>query len=201
MATLDRGTHVSPETYLDFERKDEWKNEYFNGVIYAMPGVSYPHALINTNLIAALGNQLHGTPFGVLGSGMRLRVTKTGLYTYADGTVTYGSPDLEDAHEDTLLNPRLTIEVLSPSTEAYDRGEKFAHYRTLDSLQEYVLVSQDRYRVERFVRQNDGRWILTEAAGPESEIKFESIGCQLPLAEVYDGVAINPSPELRPPTD
>jgi Uma2 family endonuclease len=201
MAALPIKRYITSDEYLEKERIAKTKSEYFNGEIFAMSGASYAHNVIATNLLSELRNQLRGGPCRPVGSDMRVQIKETGLYTYPDVVVVCGEPKLANEQFDVLLNPRLIIEVLSPSTEAYDRGEKFAHYRTLDSLQEYVLVSQDRYRVERFVRQSGPHWLLTEATGPKSEILFESIGCRLPLSEIYEGVAIPTRPELRPSAD
>ena len=192
---------ISPEEYLQFERAAETKHEYFNGEIYAMAGASLQHTTIITNTIIVLGLQLRGGSCRVLAQDMRVKVSDTGLYTYPDLLVVCDGARLEDGRRDTLLNPSVIIEVLSPSTEAYDRGEKFAHYRRFESLREYLLISQDRYRVERFVRNND-QWTLTEFSGPDARVTLESIGCELPLAEIYESLEL-PDIQLRqePRTD
>lgn len=118
---------------------------------------------------------------------MRLKVRPTGLYTYSDLAVVSGDPLFEDEHVDTLLNPALIVEILSPSTEAYDRGDKFAHYRRMESLREYVLVAQHRMLVERFTRQGDP-WVLSAASEAGAGVELGSIGCMLPLGEVYERV-------------
>lgn len=115
----------------------------------------------------------------------------TGLFTYPDVVVVCGEPRLADEHLDTLLNPTLLIEVLSPSTEAYDRGKKFEHYRTIESLAEYLLVAQDEPRIEQFVRQPDGHWLFTAIAGLPATILLPSIRCELSLSEVYDKVQVS----------
>jgi Uma2 family endonuclease len=130
---------------------------------------------------------------------MRVKVSPTGLFTYPDLIVVCGRPRFEDKELDTLLNPSVIIEILSKSTEAYDRGEKFAQYRTLDTLTDYLLVSQDKPRIERYVRQADGGWLLTESSGLDAVMPIASIQCQLPLAEVYDRVEFDeaqPAPKL-----
>ncbi len=119
---------------------------------------------------------------------MRVFVPKTGLYTYPDLVVVCGEPKFQDNVFDTLLNPALLVEILSESTESYDRGKKFQHYRSIESLQEYVLVSQDEARIEKYVKSGDGFWTLSEAVGLNSEIKFSSIECSIALVEVYDKV-------------
>ncbi len=124
-----------------------------------------------------------------------MKVSPTGLYTYPDVTVAYGEPQFEDAEVDTLLNPTVLLEVLSPSTADYDRGGKFAHYRRLASLQEYVLISQDRPLVEHYVRQDSDQRLLTEQRGLEDMLVLPSIGCQIPLAEIYRKIRFAPTEE------
>jgi Uma2 family endonuclease len=176
---------ISPDEYLALERAAETKSDYVNGEIFAMAGASVQHVQIVLNVIDVLRSALRGRPCRVLGSDLRLKVSSTGLYTYPDAFVVCGELQLEDNRRDTVLNPVVIIEVLSPSTEAYDRGEKFAHYRRLESLREYVLISQDRYRVERYVRC-DGDWTLREFSGPDARVHLESIGCDLPMADLYE---------------
>ena len=153
-----------------------------------MAGASRVHSQVSANVIIALGTRLKGRPCIVHGSDMRVRVSPTGLYTYPDVVVVCGKARFEDKHTDTLLNPFVLVEVISPSTEAYDRGTKFAHYRTLESLTDYVLVSQDRPLIEHYTRQPDNLWLLTAYEGLEAVAPFPSIACELPLLEVYDKV-------------
>jgi len=180
---------VSLEGYLAAERQAETKSEYLNGDVFVMSGASRQHNLIVWNLSGALYAQLKGRGCEAYVGDMRVHVSATGLYTYPDIVVTCGEPRFEDAELDTLLNPTLLIEVLSPSTEGYDRGKKAAHYRTLDSLREYVLVSQEEVRVELLTRQEDGHWLLSEASRLEEAVTLGSIGCTLRLADVYERVA------------
>lgn len=183
---------VAIEDYLAAERKAETKSEYLDGEIFAMSGASREHNLIVVNVVASLHGQLKGRACETYAGDMRVHVPGTGLYTYPDVTVVCGDPQLEDAELDTLLNPILLIEVLSPSTEGYDRGKKFAHYRTLESFREYVLVSQEEVRVEIFTRQDDGHWLLSEeAVRLEVTVPLASIGCELRLADVYDRVIVS----------
>lgn len=180
---------VSLEDYLAAERQAETKSEYLNGEVFAMSGASREHNLIAVNITASVHGQLKGRPCETYAGDMRVHVSATGLYTYPDVTVVCGEPQLEGAELDTLLNPTLLIEVLSPSTEAYDRGKKFAQYRALESFREYVLVSQEEVRVEIFTRQEDGHWLLSqEAAHLDETVPLASIGCELRLADVYDRV-------------
>lgn len=182
--------------YLEIERAAETKSEFFNGEMFAMAGASIEHILITSNVAGELRNQLRGRPCLVLPADMRVKVSDTGLYTYPDVVVVCGGARLEDGRRDTLLNPTLIVEVLSESTEAYDRGDKFAHYRRLESLQEYVLVAQDRPRIERFTRQGESQeWLLTEISDPQGRVTLTAIGCELALAEVYENV---PFPEEKP---
>lgn len=174
------------EAYLAFERAADRKHEYHDGQLFAMAGASRAHAQIVTNLVASLAGLLRGRPCSVYSSDLRVKVSPTGLYTYPDVVIACGEHRFEDEHEDTLLNPVVIIEVLSPSTEGYDRGKKFAHYRTLDSLAEYLLVAQDEPRIEQYVRQPDGNWLLHEAGGLTGRIALAAVGCTLESAGVYD---------------
>jgi len=188
MATEPKA-HFSPEDYLAFERQSELKSEYVGGEIVAMTGASRRHNLIAGNLFANLHSQLKGSKgCEVYANDMRVRVPAADLYTYPDVVVTCGEPRFEDGELDTLLNPVLIAEVLSKSTESYDRGNKFASYRTLPSFAEYLILAQDRVHVEHSVRQPDGGWLLTETSDLQSSLVLPSIGCTLPLADVYDRV-------------
>ncbi len=175
----------TPDEYLKLERAAEFKSQYFNGEIFAMSGATRQHCRVTTNLVSRMEQQLRDTPCEVLNSDMRVKVSPTGLYTYPDLSVVCGEPQFEDKVTDTLLNPKAIIEVLSDSTEAYDRGKKFGHYRQIASLMEYVLVSQTEPLMERYMRQTDGSWRLSVHKGMESECEFESIPCRLKLADVY----------------
>jgi Uma2 family endonuclease len=181
-------TFVTPEEYLAQERQADHKSEYFDGTIIAMVGTSRAHNLIVWNVLGILYNQMRGRPCEAYGNDMRVKVCVTGLYTYPDVAALCGEVRLEDAHQDTLLNPSTIIEVLSPSTEAYDRGAKFAHYRPLSSLREYILIAQDTPQVELYERQPDDRWLLTAVAGLETTVTVPSIDCTLKLAEIYEKV-------------
>jgi Uma2 family endonuclease len=180
---------MTPQEYLAMERQNEYKSEYLNGQVFAMAGASRWHNLIITNVVRELSTQLKKQPCEVYPSDMRVRIPRTGLYTYPDVTVVCGKPEFEDEHRDTLLNPMLIVEVLSPSTEAYDRGAKFGHYRKIESLQEYVLISQEKPLIERFLRQEGTSfWVLSEAEGLHTAIDLSSISGRLELAEVYEKV-------------
>lgn len=174
----------TPEEYLARERKALDKSEYRDGQIYTMPGASRKHNLITGNTFAELHVQLRNRVCEVYPSDMRVKVNSTGTYTYPDVVVVCEEPQFEDAHFDTLLNPTVLIEVLSPSTAAYDRGEKFASYQKLDSLCEYVLISQDRVRVEYYLRQQQ-TWDLTEFHSLSDVFQLVSIACELSLQAIY----------------
>lgn len=182
---------LTPADYLAFERRADYKSEYLAGEIFAMVGASEPHNLIVANVIAELRQQLKKRPCKVYPSDMRVKVSPTGLYTYPDVTVLCGQAQFDDERRDTLLNPTLIIEVLSDSTEGYDRGKKFEHYRKLESLTEYVLIAQDRCHIESYRRQSNGQWLLVEVTDPQSRIPLPAIDGELALAEVYDKVDLN----------
>lgn len=181
---------LSPEEYLAFERQAETRSEHLDGEMLAMSGGSYAHNVIVGNLVGEIRQQLKGRPCTVCPSDQRVHIPEEGLYTYPDVVVVCGEPRFEDEQLDTLLNPLLIVEVLSPTTEAYDRGKKFQHYQKIASLAEYVLVAQDQPRVERFARQDGNQWLLTTTTGLESTVSLASIQCALALAEVYDKVEL-----------
>jgi Uma2 family endonuclease len=179
---------LTPDEYLELDRASEFRNEYYNGRMYAMSGGTHAHAIIAGNLASAL-RTAKGTSWIVTQSDLRVRVSPTGLYTYPDVVVACGEPKYHDGRKDTLANPTLVAEVLSPSSEAYDRGFKSAQYRTLDTLQEYVVVSQTEPRIETFRRLPTGDWLLSESTGLESNCTFESLSCSAPLKEIYAQVS------------
>ena len=178
--------HLAPEDYLARERSAGFKSEYFDGETFAMTGASESHNLIVINIIAEIRQQLKKRPCKLYANDMRVRVDSTGLYTYPDLAVVCGKALFDDTHLDTLLNPTLIVEVLSDSTEAYDRGRKFEHYRKLGSLVEYVLIAQSRPHVDSYRRQPDQQWLLTECDGLDGQLRLQAIDCELALAEVYD---------------
>jgi Uma2 family endonuclease len=188
MAAL-RQSYVTPEEYLALERQAETKNEYYNGQIYAMSGASRNHNVIAFNLASIIGTQLRGRPCEAYVNDMRVLNVVTGSYMYPDLVALCGKPEFEDNQFDTLTNPEVIIEVLSPSTEAHDRGAKFAHYRRLPSLHEYLLIAQDKMSVERYVRSGE-HWIFKEFTHPNDVVKLESISCDLPLDAIYEKVEL-----------
>ena len=177
----------TPDEYLEIERSADYKSEYIAGEIFAMSGASNEHNLIVTNTINRLGKRLRHSPCGVLGSNMRIQ-TGEGAFLYSDVMVVCDEAQFRpDAYGDTLLNPRIVIEVLSSSTEANDRGEKFHQYRHTKSVQEYLIVSQTQASVEQFSRQGSV-WLMREFKDGGDVIHLPMINCSLPLAEVYEGV-------------
>lgn len=181
---------LSPEEYLAIERAAERKSEYWNGEMFALAGASERHGTIVANLVGELRAALKGRPCKVYANDLRLQVTPTGLYTYPDVLVICGPVEFSDDVKDMVRNPKLIIEVLSASTEDYDRGRKAAHYRTLPSLVEYLVVAQDKPHVEKFTRESEGRWVLTETNRIEAVLRLVSIDADLPLSEVYDKVDV-----------
>ncbi|HYT50180.1 MAG TPA: Uma2 family endonuclease, partial [Pyrinomonadaceae bacterium] len=183
-------TYISPEEYLRRERQAEYKSEYLNGEIFAMSGASREHNVITTNFSRELSSQLKGGPCEVYSSDMRVKVRSNGLYTYPDVIVVCDEPKFEDQEVDTLLNPTILIEVLSKSTERYDRIAKTSYYRTIDSLAEHLLVAQDEIRVEQYAKQSDGQWLQSEYLSLDDVIKFPSIDCAIKLRDVYDRITL-----------
>jgi Uma2 family endonuclease len=179
---------VTAEQYLAADRLAAEKSEYLNGEVFAMSGASERHNLIVTNVVRELSAQLKKKPCKVYPSDMRVRVRESNLYVYPDVTVVCDQAEFDDDNRDILLNPTVIIEVLSKMTEAYDRGEKFAHYRRLRSLKEYVLVAQDSTLLERYTRRGEGDWLLSDARLVDDRVTLASIDCVLSLAEVYDKV-------------
>jgi len=191
-------TFFTPAEYLALERQSEFKSEYLNGEIFAMTGASRKHNLVTGNAFGALKEQLKNSPCEIYISDMRVKVTASGFYTYPDIVVVCDRPQFEDEEVDTLVNPTLLIEVLSTSTERYDRIAKTSYYRTLDSLQEHLLVAQHETRVEQYVRQSNGEWAQYEYRSLDDVVELKSIECLLPLREVYDRVQIDPNYRPKP---
>ena len=203
MPTAEKRRLTAAE-YLAIESTSEIRHEFLDGEMFAMSGGSLWHNLIKDNFARAVANRLSGGTYRVVTSDQRLKVDATGLYTYPDVLVFCGPPVMEDGVHHTLTNASLVAEVLSNSTEKYDRGLKFSHYRRLDTLQEYLLIAQDRFSVEVFQRQDAGSssagsdaWLLSAAAEREAEVRLSSLGITVPLAEIYAGVEFPPEPPAR----
>ncbi len=184
MASVAIQTQLSPEEYLTRERKAITKSEFVRGKIVAMAGASYTHNIITTNMSTALNNKLMDGSCMVMASDMRVKAPSTSSYFYPDIVVVCDKPRFEDNTFDTLLNPIIIIEVLSPSTKDYDRIDKFSHYQQLASLQEYILVSQDEVHVEHYMRHGT-LWKPTEFRSIENVLSLTSIACELSLQDVY----------------
>jgi Uma2 family endonuclease len=181
---------ITPERYLEIERAAEFKSEYFDGRMVAMSGGTYIHALLITSLAGEIYQALRNRPCRVASSELRVRTVAQGLHTYPDITVICGEPLFADDQKDTLLNPVLIAEVLSKSTEAMDRGFKFREYRKIESLREYVLVSQVAPLIEVFVRGPEDDWRLREFSGLDAVCRLTSIDCNLAVADVYRNIPL-----------
>lgn len=188
MSSVAAEKYISPEEYLTAERRAEYKSEYIYGEIFAMSGASNAHNIITVEITTELNIQLRQRGCFVYSGDMRVKTKPTGSYFYPDVVVVCDKPRFEDNVFDTLLNPILIVEVLSPSTEAFDKGEKFAHYQELMSLQEYILVSQDRMRVEHH-RLIEAQWVGNTFEAPEDVLTFNSIECELPLKDIYTRIS------------
>ncbi len=185
---------LTDEEYLALERKAEFRNQFYDGIMYAMSGGSPTHAFVISAMAREFGNAFKKRPCRVASSDFRVRVSRGGLYTYPDIVVVCDEPKYSDDQKDTLVNPTLLIEVLSPSTEAYDRGFKTEQYRKIESLREYALVSQSRPHIEVFRRQASGDWLMSESTGVDASCRFDSVDCTIPLAEIYDKITFEEVP-------
>jgi len=187
-------SRLTPEEYLAFERSSEQRHAFADGEIFAMSGGTREHSLIAVNIASELSLALQDRPFEVHASDMRVKIQPTGRYLYPDASVVCGRPLFEDATRDTLLNPVLIVEVLSDSSEAYDRGDKFAQYRTIESLKEYVLASQKEARIEHFRRLPDGSWLLRIFQRGD-RVGLDSTGIELSVDRAYLKVFDPPAAE------
>lgn len=176
---------VTPESYLAMERQATEKSEFVDGEIFLMAGASKKHNIITINLTGELYSQFKNTPCQVFSSDMRVSINLQNNYVYPDVAALCDEPEFDDEHQDNLLNPALMIEVLSESTESYDRGRKFELYRQLPSVQEYLLVAQDRYHIEHYQRQTNAAWLLQEYSEQETVIQLSSVKASLALRDIY----------------
>ena len=195
MATAAAYAYLTQEEYLAFERESDIKHEYCNGQLYAMSGASRAHNLISLNIAGELRSQLKGRTCEVYMSEMRVLVDAARSYRYPDVVVACDAPRFQDDVFDTLLNPTVIVEVLSQSTEARDRGEKFAEYAQLVSLRDYVLVAQKTVHVEHYFRQGT-RWVSRDCRDLAEVLQLVSIGCALPLRDIYEKVKVPMSPKM-----
>ncbi|HKP11013.1 MAG TPA: Uma2 family endonuclease [Blastocatellia bacterium] len=185
--------HYTPEEYLEMERAAEFKSEYLEGQIYAMSGGSRVHARVTFSLYVEVGSQLKPPCFG-MSNDMKVRTSYSGLYAYPDLIVVCGEPVFHDEKSDVLLNPKVIFEVLSPSTETYDRTEKFFRYQMIESFTDYVLIAQSEPRVEHFSRHPNSGWVFNYVKGLDNSLCIDSIGCTLELARIYSGVEFSETP-------
>ncbi|SLM31494.1 conserved hypothetical protein [Desulfamplus magnetovallimortis] len=179
---------MTREEYLEFEKDSEFRNEYYGGEIFAMVGARRNHNRISSNTSSILWNKLLSTPCEVFSSDMRVKIEAIEKYTYPDIVVACDRINFLEDELDSLLNPVVIIEILSESTESYDRGLKFTHYRLIESLQEYILISQYHCQVEKFKRDQGGFWVYSSTESLEKIVKLDSIECELPLSEIYHRV-------------
>jgi Uma2 family endonuclease len=181
---------LTPEQYLELERKAETPSEYYKGEMFAMAGASYRHAQIKSNVVYELRKVTQKPGCDVLPTEVKLLVSKTGLYAYPDVMVICGEPKFVDDERDILTNPVVVIEVLSPSTADYDRGGKFAHYRTVESVREYIVVAQERPYIEHHTRESDGSWRLVEISGLDQVLHLKSINADPRLRKFISGSSL-----------
>lgn len=184
---------ISEQEYLCREREAKTKSEFFQGEVFAMVGGSANHSLIAANFVREVGNTLKDKPCAVFNSDLRVKVKFTGLYTYPDATIICGELEFDDEKRDTVTNPSVIVEVLSDSTEKYDRGRKADHYRQIVSLKELVLIAQDRPQVERFTRQPSGDWLFHEEKVLTAFFELPSIGIAFEISELYRNVKFPPA--------
>ncbi len=184
---------LTASEYLAIERTASFKSEFHDGEMFAMAGASREHNAIKDNIIVELGIQLRGGGCRTFSSDQRVRVEATGLYSYPDIVLLCGKGEYDPLDRDTLVNPTAIVEVLSPTTEAYDRGAKFRQYREIRTLQEYILVSQVEPVVERFTREPDGIWSMATFVGRDAVLELICVPVRVPLAEIFRGIEF-PSP-------
>ncbi len=182
-------TKLTEEQYLALERAAETRSEFVDGEMFAMSGGTTGHARLQSNLHGELYSALRDGGCHAYTSDFRVR-TASGVLTYPDVSVVCGDAKLADSYADTLLNPTVLIEVLSPSTEGYDRGLKFQHYRTIESLRDYLLVDQGKIRVEQFTRQSDGTWTFRDYLNESDDVVIESIAVRISMRRIYAGVDV-----------
>ena len=198
MAVPQKKSYISVEEYFILERAALDKSEYYDGEIFAMAGGTLAHSIIASNVNGELRNLLRGNRCGQFDSNLKIEIAATGLVTYPDASVVCGPPEFSPKSDHTVTNPTLIVEVLSDSTEAYNRGKKFAHYRTIPSFREYVLVSQKEPLIEVFFRRDDGIWQLAPVSGLDASVPLQSLGLTLRLAEIYERVEFPEKPPLMP---
>jgi len=194
MSAMPKQHKLTVDEYFAIEEKAERKSEFFNGEMFLVAGASRQHNALTRNLTAALHLRLMSSNCRVFVADQRVKIDRTGLYTYPDLLIVCGTPEYASENPNTLTNPKVVIEVLSNSTERYDRTTKFRQYKKLNSVQEYVLVSQDEPLIERFTRQSDGTWAQTDFVGMDVDMTFATVKASVPLSEVYFEVEFPDSP-------
>ena len=190
-------TWITPQEYLAKERQASFRSEYYRGEMFAMAGARYEHNRVKDNLSLELRSRLKQGRCFPLTSDMRVHIPATSLYTYPDVVVVCGQTEFLDAERDVLLNPQVILEVLSEPTEKYDRGAKFPQYQQLPSLREYILMAQDQPRIERYVRQPNNDWLLTNFIGMDAQLTIPSLVISIPLQQIYEGIDWSQPPTAR----
>ena len=189
MSVLPHGVKITPDEYLEFERQADVRHEFVDGRIYDMAGESLAHSQICINIAAEIRQALKGTKCQALSPNMKVRAESKGMFAYPDLTIVCGEPLFSDEHRDVLLNPKVIIEVLSPSTQRYDQTKKFFRYRKeLPNLTDYLLIYQDVAFVEHHERTAESRWVHNAFDGLDDTLRIPSINCQIPMIEIYDRV-------------
>ena len=188
MSQIPKRTYLSEADYLLQEETSLEKHEYYKGEVFALTGASFNHNIIIRNLLVEIGYFLKGKSCDIFPSDLRLSIPKTTLYTYPDLMILCDPPEFLEDRKDTVLNPSIIIEVLSPSTKNYDRGTKFTFYRNIGSLQEYILVDSSNYLIEQYVKLD--KWTLNEYKGLEETLKIEKIGFDLLISTIYEGIVM-----------
>jgi Uma2 family endonuclease len=201
MSAVPKKRRFTIQEYLALEDDSLTKHEFYHGELFAMAGASIRHNDIAGNIFARLHGELRGKGCRPYGSDQRIRIQQANLYTYSDTTVICGPIARDEDDRQAATNPRVVFEVLSKSTENYDRGKKWEFYQQLDSLREYVLVSQEEAKIERYSRDEGGQWRYSLTTGLDQSLELESLGVQLPLTEIYDNVTFGPEETAEPPAD
>jgi len=186
MSTAASSRRLTEEEYLRIERAAQTRSEFWDGEMFAMAGGSPRHSRICVNLIRQLGNRLEGSGCALFNSDLRVKIEAVRAYTYPDVSIVCGEPQIEQG--DLLVNPTVVVEVLSPSTEIYDRGQKSEFYRRIPSLREYLLVTQWKPHIEHYFRRPGGEWSVRDVAGLETALALGSLGIEVPLSAIYAGV-------------
>jgi Uma2 family endonuclease len=182
---------ISVEDYLELDRRSERRSEYYEGELFPVEVATINHGRIQGNLYTAVRARLANGPCEALLSSVRVRIPHTKKYTYPDLIIACGMLELEDRNRDTLLNPVVLFEILSPSTSGLDHELKLMLYKTIPSLKEYILVSQRRMHIERYIRQNERQWLYDDVMAADGNLVLESVGCSIPLSEIYDKVELD----------